>query len=131
MTETNKLYSVAGVSKFNGQYKVRFANDIARVKLLHKNGNTDIELMDLPEPMTKSKIVEHLKTTNLMDNPEYRLAIDTADAKYNPVETVKVRKPKSSNTPSLEKIRARAATKDVTVEDILDVVKEEPQDTEA
>ena len=50
---TDKTYSVAGVSKHNGDYKVRFANDIMRIKILAKNGHEDIRLAQLDEPMTK------------------------------------------------------------------------------
>ena len=123
MYTTTKLYTVAGVSKVKNQYKVRFANDIMRVKILQKRGNTDIDLFELPEPMSKPNIVKYLKTTHLMDNPEYQLAIDTADAKYNPVTTVKVRKSKSPANPSMEKIRRRASDKDVSVEDIINAVE--------
>ena len=38
----SKLFSVAGVSKRNGTFKARFANDLARVKVLAKTGSTDI-----------------------------------------------------------------------------------------
>lgn len=130
MSENSKLFSVAGVSKFNGQFKVRFANDLARVKLLHKNGNTDIELIELPEPMSKADIVTFLKTTPLAENPEYRLAIDTADAKYNPVVTVKVSKAAKAEKPSLEKIRKRTPKKSVTAEEIVAAVSEDTQPAE-
>jgi hypothetical protein len=86
---TNKTFTVTGVSKWKNQYKVRFGNDMTqRTKVLAKN-NSDIQLISLPNAMTKSEIATFLKTTELYQNPEYRLAIDTADAKYNP--TVKVR----------------------------------------
>lgn len=122
MTATTKLFTVAGVSKTKNQYKVRFANDIMRVKILQKRGNTDIDLFELPKPMTKPEIAKYLKTTHLMDNPEYQLAIDTADAKYNPVPTLKVRKSRKPANPSMEKIRSRASYKDVSAEDIIDAV---------
>lgn len=111
MSETVKMFSVAGVSHFKGQFKVRFANDLARVKLLMKNDNTDIELIELPEPMSKPDAVKFLKTTKLAERAEFLQAIDIADAKYNPVEVVKVRKPrasKKSDQPSMAKIRSRA-----------------------
>ncbi len=44
---TDKKFAVAGISTQNGKTKVRFANDAARVKILIKNGHTDIELIDL------------------------------------------------------------------------------------
>lgn len=111
MSESAKMFTVAGVSQFKGQFKVRFANDLARVKLLMKNDNTEIELLELPEPMSKPDAVKFLKTSVLAERAEFLEAIDTADAKYNPVAVVKVRKPrdsKKSDQPNMDKIRSRA-----------------------
>jgi len=59
---TDKLFTVVGVSKHNGEYKVRFANDVMRVKVLDKHGHTDIRLEATPEAMTKLDAVGFLKT---------------------------------------------------------------------
>jgi hypothetical protein len=61
---TDKRFAVAGISTQNGATKVRFANDAARVKILIKNGHTDIELIDLPHEMTKAEIAQHMVNTN-------------------------------------------------------------------
>ena len=50
---TNKTFSVAGISKLNGEYKVRFANDIMRIKVLAKHGHEDIRLADLEGEFSK------------------------------------------------------------------------------
>ena len=50
---TDKLFKVVGVSTLDGETKVRFANDTMRVKVLDKNGHTDIMLIELDEAMTK------------------------------------------------------------------------------
>ncbi len=50
---TDKLFTVAGISKLNGEYKVRFANDIMRIKVLAKHGHEDIRLADLEQDVTK------------------------------------------------------------------------------
>ena len=50
---TDKLFTVAGISKLNGEYKVRFANDIMRIKVLAKSGHEDIRLADLEASLTK------------------------------------------------------------------------------
>ena len=99
----SNLFKVGGVSKTKGQYKVRFANDMTRVKILAKT-DSDINLIELPSAMTKPELTAHLKTTELYANAEYRAAIDAADAKYNGVVTAKATKVK----PSLEAIKARA-----------------------
>ncbi len=53
-------YKIAGVSKLNGEFKVRFANDMTRVKVLAKNGHSDIDLIELKEPLTKEDAVAFL-----------------------------------------------------------------------
>jgi len=57
---TDKRFAVAGVSTLDGKTKVRFANDTMRIKILAKNGHTDIELIDLPHEMTKAEIAQHM-----------------------------------------------------------------------
>lgn len=59
---TDKRFSVAGVSTLAGKTKLRFANDTMRIKILAKNGHTDVELIELPSEMTKAEAVQHLKT---------------------------------------------------------------------
>lgn len=53
-------YKIAGVSRLNGEMKVRFANDMTRVKVLAKNGHTDVDLIELKEPLTKEAAVAFL-----------------------------------------------------------------------
>jgi hypothetical protein len=107
---TNKTFAVAGVSKTKGQYKVRFANDIARVKILAKT-DQDIELMTLPNEMTKGEIVQFLLTQeSYTSNPDWAEAIRNADAKYN--GSVKVTKQEVS----LDSIKARVLEGSVAVE---------------
>jgi hypothetical protein len=62
---TDKKFAVAGVSTHEGKTKVRFANDTMRVKILGKNGHTDIQLVDLPHEMTKAEIGAHMVATGL------------------------------------------------------------------
>tara|TARA_B000000609_G_scaffold97062_1_gene74039 strand:+ start:149 stop:517 length:369 start_codon:yes stop_codon:yes gene_type:complete len=59
---TNKTFSVAGTSRLpNGTVKVRFAKDfVQRIKILAKNGHTDLELIELGEEMTKAQICQML-----------------------------------------------------------------------
>lgn len=103
----SNLFKVGGVSKTKGQYKVRFANDMTRVKILAKT-DTDINLIELPTAMTKPELVTHLKTTELYANAEYRAAIDAADTKYNGTAVVTAKPSKAKAKPSLEAIKARA-----------------------
>lgn len=105
------MFKVAGVSTRNGQTKVRFANDMTRIKILVKTDHTDIHLVELPEAMDKAAVVSFLKTSELYANPALREAIDNADAKYNGVGEVKAEKPAKDvkTKPDMSKIRARAA----------------------
>jgi hypothetical protein len=60
---TTKTFAVAGVSTLNGKTKIRFANDVIRIKILAKNGHTGVDLIDLPRDMTKAEIGQHLIAT--------------------------------------------------------------------
>ena len=107
-----KLFKVGGVSKTKGQYKVRFASDMTRVKILAKT-DSDINLVELPQALSKPALVTFLKGTDLYANPTYRAAIDAADTKYNGVGVVKATGAKVK--PSLDAIKARA-TKETVAE---------------
>ena len=56
----SKSFTHAGVSKLDGEFKVRFANDASRIKVLIKNGHTDIDIVELKNPMTKEEAVAYL-----------------------------------------------------------------------
>ena len=66
---TNKLFKVIGKSNLNGKVKVRFANDMTRVKALIKSGHTDVELFTLPNAMTKQDVIAYAKDKQLFDFP--------------------------------------------------------------
>lgn len=108
MSDT-KTFAVGGVSKCKSGFKVRFANDMTRVKILAKT-DTDINLIELPRAMTKAELVTHLKTTDMYSNPELRAAIDAADEKYNGAVHVSGAKVKAAK-PNMATIKARAGTK--------------------
>jgi hypothetical protein len=108
----DKLFKVGGVSKTKGQFKVRFASDMTRVKILAKT-DSDINLVELPTAMSKPELVTYLKSTELYANADYRAAIDAADTKYNGTVSAKATKVKAK--PSLDAIKARA-TKEAVAE---------------
>jgi len=109
-----KTFAVGGVSKSKSGYKVRFATDMTRVKILSKT-DTDVNLMELPRAMTKAELVTHLKTTDLYVNADHRAAIDAADDKYNGDVKVTSAKVKATK-PSMEAIKARATAKEAVAE---------------
>ena len=113
------MFKVTGVSRCKGSFKVRFANDMTRVKILIKTGHDEIEMVELPAEADKAGCVNFLKTSPLYNRPEFKAAIDAADAKYNGDPLVKVSnnnkpaKPAKSAKPSLEAIKARAIKAEV------------------
>lgn len=67
MLNTEKLFTVAGTATNpDGTTKVRFANDlVARIKILNKAGCTDINLVELPQAMTKLEALKHLQVLGM------------------------------------------------------------------
>ena len=63
---TQSLFTVAGTSNRQGEVKVRFANDlVSRIKALHRAGHTDVNLIELPKPMTKLEALQHLQSVGI------------------------------------------------------------------
>jgi hypothetical protein len=116
-------FTVVGVSRFNGEIKVRYAHDMTYVKGLSKGGNTDIELVEAPSEMDKPTITAWLKTTPLYENQEFREAIDariemyaakTAPATVKETKvatTVKAKKEVKAKEATLATVKARAKKK--------------------
>ena len=79
---TDKLFTVVGTSKLNGEVKVRFATDIMRTKVLQKHGHTDIVLVELDTAMTKLDAVNTIKDGDEFQSAAQQSAIaDYLDAK--------------------------------------------------
>jgi hypothetical protein len=57
---TVKTFKVAGVSVLNGKYKVRYANNKSRAKVLTRSGHTNIELVTFKEALPKEDLIDHL-----------------------------------------------------------------------
>lgn len=87
---TDKLFTVAGTSALDGVTKVRFANDQMRVKVLAKSGHTNINLVELPEAMTKLDAVKFIKNLDEFTNVVEQVAIaDYLDRKDEAPKTAK------------------------------------------
>ena len=58
-----KTYTIAGYSNLNGRVKLRVATgSIARrVSVLKSAGHRDINLVELPEPMTRAAAAEYVE----------------------------------------------------------------------
>ena len=117
----SNTFTHAGVSKLNGEFKVRFANDALRTKVLIKSGHTDIDLMELPSPMTKEEVVAFLvkidfATRDGATNEAVKAAIlAEADKRSGkPAKAPKAPKAPKSAKPSMEGIKAKVEAKKAT-----------------
>jgi len=80
---TDKTFKFVGTSTLNGKTKVRFANDIMRIKVLDKNGHENVKFEELPEAVTKDVAVAHLSKIGFAgENPDVKAALDKAAKKY-------------------------------------------------
>lgn len=95
-------YSHAGVSKLDGEFKVRFANDALRTKVLVKNGHTDIDIVELKHPMTKADAVAYLLSIDFDNgNKSVRAALEAAaDKRTEKPAKAKVEKAPKAKAPA-------------------------------
>lgn len=124
MANTEKLFTVAGTATNpDGTTKARFANDlVSRVKILQKHGCTDINLMELPTPMTKIQALEYLQSLGITEGAAgeavaAKLSEKTTVAKRSEVKVSAktTRTTTTKNTPTMESIKAKAAKKAAVV----------------
>lgn len=106
-------YKFAGVSRLNGEMKVRFANDMTRVKVLAKNGHTDIDLIELKEPLSKDEAVAFLlsidfATQNGKTNEDVQAALM---AELDKRQEKPAREPKAPKVKAEKKAKAPKAAK--------------------
>jgi len=120
----DKLFSVAGTATNpDGTTKARFANDlVARIKILNKAGCTNINLVELPQAMTKLDALKYLTEQGITQGDAgYAVATKLAE-KSKVAKKSEIKVVAASVAPSLDKIRARK--KDVTAEQVLAAVGE-------
>lgn len=105
----SQLFTVAGTSSLPvGGTKVRYANDIMRVKVLDKGGHTNIDLIELPTAMTKEDIVAYLIKIDFANGDADKQAAINAEATKRKVGAV----PKATaKTKGNVKVTAKVATK--------------------
>lgn len=120
-------FSHAGVSRREGELKVRYANSSDRVKVLIKGGHTDIDIVELKFPMTKEEAVAYLLSIDFDNgNAEVRACLEEENGKRNAEpETAKEPKaPKPAKEPKAAKERKPRATKAVEAEVPVEVAVE-------
>ena len=98
-------FTVAGVSVCKGNVKVRFCSDLVlRIKNLQKQGDTDIQLVELPTPMTKYDACQYL--------------LDSGQFTKHAVDIVEVQGKKVSKSTSTKVVAAPKVEIDEEVESI-------------
>ena len=112
---TDKQFSVCGISKLGGEYKVRFANDVLRIKVLAKHGHEDIRLAELDTPMTKLEAVKAIAKLDEFQDVHAQAAIaDYLDRKDEAPKATKVAAPKAKAPAKAPKAKATAKVADTS-----------------
>ena len=115
----NKLFTVAGTAtNDDGTTKARFANDlVARIKILNKNGCTNINLAELPNPMTKLQALQYLTEQGIVDgDASFAVANKLAE------KTKVAKKGEVMVSTTSAKLVAKPRSK-ITAEQVLEAVK--------
>jgi hypothetical protein len=127
------LFTHAGVSKLDGQFKVRFANDVMRQKVLIKNGHTDIDIVELKNPMTKEDAVAFLLSIDFDNgNKAVRAALEEAAGKRGVIKAApkaKVSKPvakKATKTPVAKTTKAPVQTQSAAIKAVIAELEDAP-----
>jgi hypothetical protein len=119
---TDKLFTVAGTAtNADGTTKARFANDlVARIKILNKAGCTNINLMELPTPMTKLQALQYLTEQGHTEGDAgYAVSAKLA-------EKSKVAKKGEVKVQASKGAKAKSTKKAVTAEQVLAAAEDAP-----
>ena len=113
----SKTFDVAGVSTKNSVVKFRVANGKpeARAKVLEKDGHTNIDLFQLPKPMSKEQVFA------LLASKGYKESKEGAATTSKVTKTAKPAKAKLA--PKLKVVKTKpVATKEVPAVEIIEEV---------
>lgn len=103
-----KQFTYAGVSRLNGQLKLRFTTSEGRFLHLVKVGHTEVEMIKLTKPMTKDEAIKELLSRNF----------DNGRSEVSNLLTGKARGAKLNNKEVVVKISRKSMKKDsIPVED--------------
>ena len=87
---TTKTFAVAGTSNLHGTIKARFAKDMMRIKVLDAGGHTEVNLIELPEAMTKVEAAVYLLDTDFdKGNAAVRAALQAEIDRFDGVKAPK------------------------------------------
>jgi hypothetical protein len=102
----SKTFTHAGVSTLDGITKARFCNDALRTKVLQKNGHTNIDIIELMEPMTKEDIVAYLIS---IDFAQGNATVQAALEQELDKRSLKMSTPKAKAAPKAKAVKAPKA----------------------
>jgi hypothetical protein len=112
---TDKTFKVFGTSKLDGEYKVRFANDTMRTKVLQKHGHEDIILVELSESLSKYEGIKAIQSMDQFANASSQMAItEYLDEKAPKAKVSKPVAVKATKTPANKVAKAPAKAVKVT-----------------
>ena len=128
-----KLFSVAGTSALEGVVKFRVANGsaTARTKVLVRSGHTDIKLVDLAKPMSKTDAIAFVKSQGFIAAVAEKPAKVAKAPKQKTVKLSTIVKKVSKKFIAEKSVRAinasfTAKTKEVPAEQLLAEVGIQP-----
>lgn len=126
----DKLFTVAGTATNpDGTTKVRFANDlVARIKILTKAQCANINLIELPRPMTKLEALQHLESLGITDGDAGHAVANKLAEKTKVAKKAEV---KVAVKPAKAAKSAKAAKTKPTAQEILAAVGVDAGKTEA
>ena len=115
----SKLFTVAGTSNLEGVVKFRVANGTAKARtaVLVRSGHTDIQLQDLPKPMTKEDAIAFIGGKS---------QVGALTITKGPNLVADINKAKAAKAPKLKVVKSKPvktkATKEVPAEKLLEEV---------
>jgi hypothetical protein len=126
---TEQLFTVAGISKLpashGGEYKIRFANDVMRVKVLMKGGHEDVRLAELDRPMSKMEAALALRDMAEFGDVLAQATIaDFIDANTPRARTVKPAKAPKAVKPESTPTATKAPAEKLSAKSAYDSVKD-------
>lgn len=114
---TDKLFKVAGISKLNGEYKVRFANDLMRIKVLAKHDHEDIRLAELDKAVSKLEAAKIILGMEDFADATAQATITEYIAEKSPKTSTKAPAKAPAKAPTKAKAPAKAKAKVAVTED--------------
>jgi len=108
---SDKLFTIAGTSVFEGQTVFRVATGKLRIRetALIRHGDTRIKLIELPKPMTKDDAFAYIEKLRAKEKAARAAAREAKAAGKEPVKKVAVAKAAKAKAPKASSKTAKVA----------------------